>query len=72
MEACQKQLFFLKAILNSFTVSIGLKVNYHKSNIYPVNVFALKMEVLSKSLECFIGTFPLTYLGLPMRGWSTD
>lgn len=72
MEACQKQLFFLKAILNSFAVSIGLKVNYHKSNIYPVNVSALKIEVLSKSLECSIGTFPFTYLGLPMRGWSTD
>lgn len=35
MEACPKQLFFLKAILNSFVESTGLHVNYHKSNIYP-------------------------------------
>jgi retron-type reverse transcriptase len=37
MEACTKQLFFLKAMLNSFAESIGLHVNYHKSNIYPIN-----------------------------------
>jgi hypothetical protein len=30
MEACPKQLFFLKAILNSFASSTGLKVNYNK------------------------------------------
>lgn len=35
MEACPKQLFFLKAILDSFVESTGLHVNYHKSNIYP-------------------------------------
>ena len=38
LEACPKQLFFLKAILNSFASSTGLKVNYNKSNMYPINV----------------------------------
>lgn len=38
MEACPRQLLFLKAMLNSFADSTGLKVNYHKSNIYTINV----------------------------------
>jgi hypothetical protein len=37
-EACQKQLFFLKAILSKYVESTGLRVNYSKSNSYPINV----------------------------------
>jgi hypothetical protein len=44
MEACPKQLFFLKAIMNSFTDSTTLHVNYHKSNIYSINVPNKKMD----------------------------
>jgi hypothetical protein len=39
MEACPKQLFFLKAMLNPFAESTGLKVNYQKSSIYPCRRF---------------------------------
>jgi hypothetical protein len=38
MEACPKHLFFLKAVLNTFAESTGLRVNYHKSIMYPINV----------------------------------
>jgi hypothetical protein len=43
MEACPRQLFFLKTMLNSFAESTRLHVNYHKSNIYPINVTDQKM-----------------------------
>jgi hypothetical protein len=66
MEACLKQLFFLKAILNSFATSTGLRVNYNKSNMYPINVNPEKMEILSRTLNCQIGATPFTYLGLPL------
>ena len=33
MEACLKQLFFLKAILNSFASSTGLRVNIYGIHI---------------------------------------
>jgi hypothetical protein len=66
MEACPKQLFFLKAILNSFASSTGLRVNYNKSNMYPINVNAEKMEILSRTLNCQIGEMSFTYLGLPL------
>jgi hypothetical protein len=38
LEACPRQLLALKALPDTFVESTGLKVNYHKSNIYPINV----------------------------------
>jgi hypothetical protein len=52
MEACPKQLFFLKGILNTFATSTGLRVNYSKSSIYPINVNSEKMEILSRTFNC--------------------
>jgi hypothetical protein len=66
MEACPKQLFFLKEILNSFTTSTGLRVNYNKSSMYPINVNPGKMEILSRTFNCQTGSMPFTYLGLPL------
>jgi hypothetical protein len=66
MEACPKQLFLLKAMLNSFAESTGLHVNYHKSNIYPINVSDQKMEILANTFQCKIGSMSFTYLGLPL------
>jgi hypothetical protein len=66
MEACQRQMFVLKAWLQSFGESTSLKVKYAKSNIYPINVSAEKMDILSKTFSCRIGSFPFTYLGLPL------
>jgi hypothetical protein len=38
LQADARQLFFLEALLHSFTDSIGLRVNYRKSHMYPINV----------------------------------
>jgi hypothetical protein len=38
MEACPRQLIVLIAILNTFSYSTSLKVNYSKSNMFPINV----------------------------------
>jgi hypothetical protein len=38
MEACPQQLFVLKALLNTFANSTGLKVNYSKSSMVPINL----------------------------------
>jgi hypothetical protein len=66
LEACPKQLFVLKALLNSFANLTALKVNYTKSNIYPINVSDEKMEILSRAFNCQIGRYPFPYLGLPL------
>lgn len=66
MQADARQLFFLKALLHSFSESAGLKVNYAKSQILPLNVSSEKMEILANTLGYRIGSLPFTYLGLPM------
>ena len=38
LKADQRELFCFKAILNTFAQSTRLKVNYHKSQLYPLNV----------------------------------
>jgi len=66
LQADARQLFFLKAILHSFAESTGLKVNYRKSQMYPINVTPEKMVLLANTFGCDIGSMPFTYLGLPM------
>jgi hypothetical protein len=66
LEACPRQLLALKAILNTFATSTGLRVNYQKSNIYPVNVDQDIMEILANTFGCQIGSYPFIYIGLPL------
>lgn len=66
MQACAKQLSCLKEILNTFADSIGLRVNYHKFLLIPINVQASKMEILARTYGCQQGSLPFTYLGLPL------
>jgi hypothetical protein len=66
MQADAKQLFCLKAILNTFAKSTRLRVNFDKSIIVPINVPSEKMKILACTLGCKIGSFPFTYLGLPL------
>jgi hypothetical protein len=64
MQGDARQLFFLKAILNSFADSTSLKVNYAKSMMVPINVPKQKMNILASTFGCSIGSLPFTYLGL--------
>ena len=66
MEGCSRQLLFIKAILNSFASSVGLKVNYGKSILVPINIEQRKCERLARTFSCDIGSLPFTYLGLPL------
>jgi len=66
MEGDARQLFFLKSILLSFHQSTGLKVNFSKSFIVPINISEQKTSILANTLGCDIGTLPFTYLELPL------
>ena len=66
MQAYARQLFFLKSLLSSFADSTGLKVNYKKTQMLPINVTPEKMQHLAQTFGCAIGSLPFTYLGLPM------
>ena len=58
LKASQKEIFRFKALLNSLAQSTGLKVNFSKSSIYPLNLSSKKAELLAGLLGCPIGTLP--------------
>jgi hypothetical protein len=66
MKASQKDLFSLKAILQTYSQSTGLKVNFAKSCLLPINISQEKTEQLAGVFGCSVGSYPFTYLGLPM------
>jgi hypothetical protein len=79
MQACPKQLLCLKALLETFAQSTGLRVNFAKSCLLPINLSNEKASLLAGLFGCKLGTFPFTYLGLPPwpqqtphpRSWSS-
>uniref|UniRef100_A0A0V0HYC7 Putative ovule protein n=1 Tax=Solanum chacoense TaxID=4108 RepID=A0A0V0HYC7_SOLCH len=64
-EAEESQARYLNLTLSLFEALSGLHVNVLESIIYPVNHVS-NIEELSGILVCSIGTFPTTYLGLPL------
>jgi hypothetical protein len=66
MKTSQKDIFFLKAILQTYSQSIGLKVNFAKSCLFSINISQEKTEQLAGVFGCSLGSYPFTYLGLPM------
>jgi hypothetical protein len=66
MEACPQLLLVLKALLNTFADSTGLKVNYPKSNMVPINMNSDRLNHLAATFNCQVGCLPFTYLGLPL------
>lgn len=52
--------------LQSFSDSTGLKINFSKSMMVPINVCSGKLDHLAKTFGCQTGSFPFTYLELPM------
>ena len=66
MEACPHQLLAPKSILQDFSHSTGLKVNYSKSMLVPINLEVDRTTSLAQLFGCVVGSLPFTYLGLPL------
>ena len=64
MEGCHNQLAALKSLLHTFSTSTGLKVNYSKSMLVPINLEESESVNLAQSFGCSTGSLPFTYLGL--------
>lgn len=56
----------LKSILETFAQSTGLRVNFDKSFLVPINVDEGNINGLISTLGCQLGVIPFTYLGLPL------
>lgn len=66
MEGDPNQLIFLKSILNSFAESTGLRVNYRKTMMLPINMTEDRLDHLARTFGCSKGSLPFVYLGLPL------
>lgn len=66
MPACTIHVEQLKNLLLHFIAYTWLRINYEKSAMVPINSTPAKMEIPANSLGCNIGSFPFTYLGLPL------
>jgi hypothetical protein len=66
MQADTRQLLHLKALLHSFAESTGLKVNFNKSCLIPINVSQDRVPILTETFGCAQGSLPFTYLGIPL------
>src|SRR4051812_45205852 len=66
IHADESQLLAMKEMLIRFHASTGLKVNFNKSTLIPLNVNEDMTAHLAEVFECSIGHMPFTYLGLPL------
>jgi hypothetical protein len=66
LQACPRQLLVLKETLEQFAQATGLRVNYGKSAMIPINISAERLQELADVFGCAIGMLPFTYLGLPL------
>ncbi|GAU46317.1 hypothetical protein TSUD_243380, partial [Trifolium subterraneum] len=58
----------LKAILLLFEATSGLKINFHKSMLFGVNINVTWLHEAAVVLGCRHGQLPFLYLGLPIGG----
>lgn len=68
---CHPSLQSLTNIRNTlilFNLASGLKVNFHKSALYGINVCSNWLSMAAKEIQCKVGHFPFVYLGLPIGG----
>ncbi|XP_058750277.1 uncharacterized mitochondrial protein AtMg01250-like [Vicia villosa] len=61
-------LWSLKTVLRGFELMSGSRINFHKSNVYGLNVGNWFMEAASSFLSCNVGTLPFKFLGVKVGG----
>src|SRR4051812_34635418 len=55
LKADSEQLLCLKALLHTFALSTGLKVNYSKSSMMPINMDSERLGHFANTLSCLTG-----------------
>jgi hypothetical protein len=59
-----------KFMLTCFEILLGLKINFLKSEVIKMEVSPQEQERVTHMLNCKVGRFPLTYLGVPIADWK--
>jgi hypothetical protein len=56
----------LKFLLPCFENMSGLRINFHKSEVMVLGSTDQEQEAIANMLNCKLGSFPFTYMGLPI------
>lgn len=64
IDTSEQSIRNLKLILYCFEWLTGLKINYHKSEVFVFG--AAQEESMANMLNCVKGNFPMKYLGIPI------
>lgn len=54
-------------LLSCFELISGMNINYHKSELVPINFEEGEIESFLEIFQCIVGSFPIKYLGLPLH-----
>ena len=57
----------LKMVLNCFEQVSGMRINYSKSELIPINMDKEETASFIQPLGCAEGVFPIKYLGIPLH-----
>ena len=57
----------LKCILMWYEQVSGMRINFHKSEMVPINLEADEVHRLAHIFSCPVGKFPIKYLGIPLH-----
>jgi hypothetical protein len=63
----KKVVVYLKWIMIFFEKISGMRINYSKSELTPINLDEEETQGYAKIFFCKIGRFPFTYLGVPLH-----
>lgn len=66
VDGSENSIANLKTILYCFEWLSGLKINYHKSEVFVFGVERREQETVANMLNCVLGVFPMKYLGIPV------
>ena len=66
LPASAEQARTIKGILSDYAASIGLKINFHKSTLIPINCEPDCYNDIASIFGCKVGSMPFTYMGLPL------
>jgi hypothetical protein len=58
----------LKRTLTCFELISGMRINFHKRELVPINILAgEELDQFADIFGCLVGDFPIKYLGIPLH-----
>lgn len=63
----ERHLRNLKGCLVWFEQLSGMRINFHKSELIPINLGSDEVHRISHIFGCPVGSFPIKYLGIPLH-----